>query len=445
VAPFRSIEQVAPLNTGDSVLWEVVEEHLDESEFLFEVFEQELEHATLPLARLASGSEARLLAHIDALVIGGAAVAERLLVPQMEAADPQQTARITASTLALVAAGRIELARPALLHERDPVRAAAVRACVLLADAEVDRWVLTRLSEGGSEPALHALLRFTAARGLQPPNLLAALQSAVPQLASAAASAARHGDARVYLAPVEALLEHGDAAVRDAALVTALALRSPRAWATCERWALDETEPSREAMVLYAALGGPAQHRQLELQLTRSKHRPHALFALGFSGNPALVPVLLECLQSSTPREARLAAQAISTITGLDLEEDELVLASNEVADEDPELLPLDEDLGADLSLAPEDALPLPNAPAIVRFWRDASPALATGQRYLGGVAYTPGALLEYLERAPMRRRHVLATALGISSGAWLDTRAFSGTQRAQLASLRATPPSFAR
>ena len=138
---------------------------------------------------------------------------------------------------------------------------------------------------------------------------------------------------------------------------------------------------------------------------------------------------------------------SVSDFAVLPGKEDEFVAARSAAADiqQDEELLPLEAAVEVDLSLIPEDALPAPNAAAIARFWRDSEAAFRPEQRYLGGLAAEPGVILDHLERAPLRRRHVLATVLGISSGAWIDTRSFSTTQHAQLASLRANPPLFAR
>lgn len=445
MAPFRSIEPAPPLNAEDRVLWDVVEEHLDEAEFCFELFENQLDHPTLTLAELAKGVEARLFAHIDALVVGGPAVIDRLLTPQIVEASAEQSARVSAAALALVAAGRVDLVEPALFHEHHAIRSAAVRACTLLSSADMDRWALARLDQAKRERELQPLLEFAARRGLEPPNVLAALQSSDPHLSASAARAARFGDRRLYLAAVEYLIDHPEVSVRHAAAMTALAAGSRRAWAAFEAWALNETTPSPDIMPVYAALGGPPEHAALAQLLPRKTHRQHVLFALGFSGDPALMPVLIEYLHSEDLREAKLAAQAISTITGLDLQDDALRVqprATPDVVSAEPgahgSVPPLDEDLVHDLALVPEDALPQPNAFAILKSWQEISTRFRQGTRYIGGQPYSRETLLQYLKHAPMRRRHAFASSYAISSGAdaWIDTRALSATQRARLADL---------
>lgn len=62
--------------TADGVtLWDVVEEHIEEATFLYEVRQVSLTAPQSSLDQIRLGSEARLLAHLDALVVGGASCA----------------------------------------------------------------------------------------------------------------------------------------------------------------------------------------------------------------------------------------------------------------------------------------------------------------------------------------------------------------------------------
>jgi uncharacterized protein (TIGR02270 family) len=445
-------------NFAELVRWDVVEEHLDEAEFLVEQFESMLEHPSMSLSELANTLEARLFAHIDGLVVCGAPGVERLLAPQVAAPDPESGARVVAVVLALINLGRLDLVGSALAHESSDVRLAVARACALSHDAALEQWAQTRISKATNEHEIQALLELFAARGMDPPNLLEFLQSADGALVASAARAARHGEPGTYLTIMERLLEHVHVAAREPALINALTWGSKRAWNTCEKWALDANVLHPLSMTLYAALGGPTQHTRLDEQLTRGAALDSALFALGFSGNPAQVPVLLEHVRSAQVREAKLAAQAIATIIGIDLEQPDFVLppeqppadqgaaATSDRGQEEP-LPPLEEDVEIDLSPIPEDALPSPNADAIAHFWHKAAARFATERRYLAGQLHSPAAVVSYLEHCPLRRRHALALAFSIASGdrPRLATRAFSTDQVRQLAVLRANPPRFVR
>ena len=129
--PSATLAHVPAAPPLEAVLWDVVEEHLDEAAFGLEQLETLLEHPTLTLGELSRYPEGRLLAHVEALVVGGDEVRERLLLPEIENANEDEPTRVTAATLALISAGRYELLPPVLSHEVPAVRAAGVRAAAL--------------------------------------------------------------------------------------------------------------------------------------------------------------------------------------------------------------------------------------------------------------------------------------------------------------------------
>lgn len=430
------------------VLWDVVEEHLAESEFLVERLERACDSPTLTLKSLEKGLEARLLAHLDALILGGAPVYERLLEPLLDEPDPDGPAVLTAAGLVAVESGRAADLGPALGHDAPEVRAAAVNACSLAGGPRFDDWVRARLGDVTKAEERASLLSIAARRGLEPPPLVEWLQGDRPYLVRAAAEAARYADPRRHLAVIEYLLEHDDAGVREAAMIVGLAWGSRRASVVCENLALAVDAPRPLSMAIYAALAGPAQHERLAQKLADPRHRRATLFALGFCGSAAQLPTLLGHLSSPDPTAAKIAAQAISTIVGVDLTDDAFVAkpstpappARDVPAAQDPEAqrsLPSleEDDLDADLVPAPEDDLPTPDVAAIRRFCELASSKLASGQRYLHGKPLSAGAIVHSLEHAPLRLRHVLALLLGIktSGKTWIDTRTWSRIQRRQL------------
>jgi uncharacterized protein (TIGR02270 family) len=324
-----------------------------------------------------------------------------------------------------------------------------VRALALAGGTDLQRWAGDQFRSAPSSGARAAVLDLHAARGLQPPPLMDALRSDDPTLVAAAARAARWAGPRTHLPALEYLLGHDDAAVREAALPTALSLGSARAWAACRRWAFDEEPGVPLAMTACAALGGRAEHARLGHRLACDARPEWVLFALAFSGDRRQVPPLIEWLRSDEPLHAKLALQAIAGITGLDVRDDAFALpahgpASEAVRDETEAraaLPPLDRDnLDADLVPWPEDALPMPNVMAVERFWSERAGRFDPGRRYLAGRAFGAAALVEQLEVAPLRRRHVLAFTLCActGAGAWLDTRGWSAEQSAGLRALRA-------
>jgi uncharacterized protein (TIGR02270 family) len=275
-------------------------------------------------------------------------------------------------------------------------------------------------------------------------------------LVRAAAQAARRADPKRHLRVIEWLLEHDDECVRDAALIAAWTWGSHLAPAACERWALDATAPRPLPMALYSAMGGPTEHERVAALLARPSHRSAALFALGFSGNAAQAPRLFGYLDAEEPVVAKLAAQAIATIFGVNLLDEAYAMpppkeatppagksgSPSEDAEAARSLPPLEEDdLDADLGLVPEAALPMPNAPAIRRFCEEAAAKIDGGRRCLEGRAFQAQTVVDYLAGAPLRRRHVIGLSLSIRTqgAAGVDTRGLSVKQRQRIGALPTT------
>jgi hypothetical protein len=209
-------------------------------------------------------------------------------------------------------------------------------------------------------------------------------------------------------------------------------------------------------MTLYALLGDPGHHQQLLGLRARDSHRLAVIRALGHSGSAALVPALLEHVASKDVAEARWATLAIATITGLDLDDASLALPpappprAAPPGAQDPEarasLPPLEEDdLDADLIPGPEAVLPVPDAAAIRAWWDRHATRMTASHRLIAGQVFSPDALLATLGKARLSVRHPLAWALAIRWGGrtWVETRAPSTVQRAQLEAIRTLGPRF--
>lgn len=442
------VEELHP--EAERILWDVMEEYVDEAEFAAEAFESALDDPEYNLEELASGPEQKLLACVDGLVVGGPTVVARMLTAELARADSEEPARTIAVVLALLASERRDLVVPYFSNLSSAVRNAAGHACALSTSPKVDAWLMDELRAAGTSAERAAVLGAIATRGLQVESLVASLNSEDPVEAQAAAWAARRADRTTHLGAIQWLLLQGETEVRDVALITALHYGSAEAWNLCERLALDPAAPNPTAMELYAALGGPPQHDRLVEALPLDSHRAPALRALGFSGNPGLVDRLLPYLQEGVDGvEAKLAAEAVSLIAGLDLRDDAFIVEEeSEEETEEEELPPLDKDLEDDLTLKPEGALPTPNAEAIRQWWETERPRLDETKRHLAGQPWSGAAVAEYLHHGALRNRHMVALSLAIRTGgaAHVDTRAFTARQREQVARIASlTSGSFIR
>lgn len=430
----------------DDVLWDLMHEHLDEAEYAYEALEAQLDHATLTLQQVEQGIEARLDAQVDALLVGGEEVTQRLL-RSVFADSIVEPARITAAALALVRGDQPRLVGDGLLHADPRVRRATQRGILLGGATRIQRWAIDRFRETRA-PEISAVLLPLIAGRLEPATLLACLRSDHPALITAAAHAAARGEPGVFAASMEQLLAHEVADVRRVAMRAALAWGSTRAWTT-----LATAARNGEELPLFAALSRGERHTLLQDLLAQGALRRDVLFALGFTGNPRLVPRLLEYVGSGDELEAKLAAQSIWLITGLDILDDAYCVPPPQAQDraelppleEDAEaraaLPPLeDDDLDADLVPAPEAALPTPDPDALRRSWAQAAASFQEDQRYLLGKPLNVATLLDALEHSRMRVRHVIAESLAARTSGryWIDTRDRCAHQRQRLQRLRA-------
>lgn len=228
----------------------------------------------------------------------------------------------------------------------------------------------------------------------------------------------------MYLKPLEGLLYADSAEVRDAALVATLAWGSPLGASVLQRIVLDDPDASAKWLALYCALGGRREHARLLALLADPRRRARALFALGFSGNAALVEPLLPFLTSAHARERKLSAQSLSMITGLDILDARFALPEQEDVEDDADDFAADEDE----ELEAEDNLPEPNAATLREACRAWASRSATAGRLLEGEPFDFTRVSTTLARSALRRRHVHALALFIRSQSRfaLDSRAFS-------------------
>ncbi len=158
----------------DAILWDIVEEHLDEAEFLWSTWERGLDAANLTAHELAAGPERRLAAHIDGLVLAAPAVVDRLLVPALR--DYQRDRAAAAGWAWLCTGERSALPRLCgeFLKQCDPPeRRGIVRALSLWEQVETAH---LEPALADPDPAVRAAaLTILAAHGLSPGPALAEL------------------------------------------------------------------------------------------------------------------------------------------------------------------------------------------------------------------------------------------------------------------------------
>lgn len=393
------------------VMWDVVEDHLEEAAFLHEQWEVARISPHYTAAEVASGPEERLLANLDGLVVPGLPVAERLLVPAL--GDPELGRSFSAAWALTAIEGGLPLLLEALDWTDPHQRGAAARGLELSLAPGLDEALLRDLEAGGPPDRRSALLRAMAFRRWPLDGaLLGSLDLENPETQRAVLRArwTRPGVSRPVL---DSALKSHDAATRDAAISHGLALRVRAAWDACREAAAAPGPEAAHAWLLHSLLGEDSALAPVEAGLGDPATRKAALWALGFSGRPRAVELLLPHLADEAA--GRVAGEAFSAITGVALVKE---LAKPPVPAGDGEEEAQRQAPEADFI---EEHLPVPEPEAVAAWWAQHRRRFDPRQRYLDGKPLTAEVLAAGLDQGPMRRRAALALELRLRTGGEMD------------------------
>ena len=133
-----------------------------------------------------------------------------------------------------------------------------------------------------------------------------------------------------------------------------------------------------------------------------------AIISAGIIGDPVLVPWLIE--QMNNPALARIAGEAFTMITGVDLESEEM----RGMRPEGFNVGPTDDPGDDNVSMDPDDDLPWPNAEAVLHWWGRNKGAFPSATRHLLGKPITAGNLRNILRSGRQRQRAAAALELAI-------------------------------
>jgi uncharacterized protein (TIGR02270 family) len=404
--------------SAGTILWNVVEEHLDEAEFLLEQWLGASRSPRFTLVQLQKTVEHRLIAHLDGLAVGGQEVADKLLWPALDKESDAPPSRVAAAALALllepatsVRDRLIELFRTS---DSKIIRAGLRRAFELSERTDLDEPVRLALYATDAPATQAALLEVLAARRVDPGPILGhLLQNSDLDVMVAALHAATAADPGPHQYLVADLLAAKEPRIREAALRTALIWNLASGWTTC---IAEARAGGRAAMLSVATLGGPGELALLTSALRLTEQRSAALFALGFSGWSEAVEACLPFLDDADAKIAKLAAEAVAAITDLPINEKPFALPpAADVGDE--QLPPLEEDLSADLTPDPADDLPLVDAAQVRTWWAERKSSYKAGARYLRGKPLSSASAGAALAEASLRRFEPLAFEISVRAG----------------------------
>ena len=218
-----------------------------------------------------------------------------------------------------------------------------------------------------------------------------------------------------------------------------------RFWAS---WAAVMTGDRAEALKLLASLGiqEPAYRgRAMQVVLrvltpNRAKDwlrlvREHSdtqrdvLLGVAIAGDPAYVPWLIA--QMEEPDHARLAGEAFSTMTGVDLHIDQM----SRDRPEGFESGPTDEIEDENVAMDPDADLRWPDPPRVRAWWEANGARFVTGERYLGGQPVNAEHCRQLLRQGRQGLRQAAAFELALMNPAapLFETRAPARRQQRRL------------
>jgi uncharacterized protein (TIGR02270 family) len=389
------------------ILLDVYEEHLNEAAWLWREWEGCLNSPIHTLPQAAKGPEERLLAHLDALVLGGDPVAQTLMVPALAGND---RFAVTAAAWALAQAEDVDQQDgvfAALTTTESPAaRMAIARALSLSPRSDLSR-LLPSWNSGAPEVQAMVMDLFAPREpAWVRERLEAALRSGQPSLIAAALRAIRRSRDNAFFNHVQAALQSREPDVLRAAISAGVVLGVRETWEACRAAADLKGRDCRFPLGVLATSHDPKDRDRVRKKTSDPDAAPHALWALGFTGDLESVDVLLHAL--SDAKMAKAAGESLHVITGVVIEND-LVKQGEakgpenvEVANDDPPP-----------AVTQEDFLPEPRPDAVRKWWTDNGGNFRAGGRYAFGEARTPDVLRQALTRGATWRSEVLLLELG--------------------------------
>ena len=387
--------------TTSPVIESVVAQHADEAHFLWFLRETLISAPHVGLHAL-NRHDNRLAAHLDGLAVGREYALE---LHAASTADPVPGFFFTAAVIAIEAA--LETLREGVIARAKG--SARIRRELVAAFG----WVEPRHLRGIVRGLLQSPDPFRRYLGLA--------ACAVHRVAANSAHDEALRDTDAPLA-ARALRMVGELGKLDAEPVCARMLESPDP--TAQFWAawsavllgnrgaaievlrdrcLEAGKQSERALRTLLQAVSSAQGHETLREIARDPARWRAvIFGCGIVGDPTYVPWLIQGMRD--PVRARLAGEALSHITGLDLAQGFEV--PRPLAFEEPVMRGQEP---PSVSVASDEHLPWPDVDRIEAWWSANGHRFAPGERYFMGASVTREHCIEILRAANNQRQRVTA------------------------------------
>lgn len=382
----------------------VVDQHLEEAAFLAGLRDYAVRAPHYDLKHLQE-LEQRLDAHLDGLRIAGPAALQRLATQL----HPHAGGELFVYAVLILEQGDTQAYAELLRQHGNSADAERALASALgwLAWAQVGSLIERMLAS--ADPLARRLGLAASGMHRQDPGpaLLAALAHADPAVLARAARCAGELRRHDLMAEVRRYRTHEDPA-----------LRFWSAWATAQMG----DEEALPVLRQFAEQSGPWQLRALPVllawqpretsmawirQLTQEPARRRlAIRAAGLFGDPQTLPWLIR--QMAEPAFARAAGEAFSLITGVDLAEQDLELASAP----DYDAGPTDDPNDPNVEMDPDSDLAWPDPVRVGNWWQHNAERFPVGTTHLLGAPLSEARCRDVLASGWQHQRLVAASLL---------------------------------
>ena len=370
---------------------DIVEEHFEELDFLWELREGVIFAPDWSVAELAELEE-RAEAHLDGLRLAeqhGVDVARPHLKGEFKSGA-------TAATFVLMETGEADLAQEVIdvLASAEPPARDGIRIGLRYSRIDAIEAQLRALAQSAA-PGVRAAAADVLAFHRRPiPDLKEVLLEDDDEIHAIVLGALGRVGQPLEVPVFEFGLRSASTAVRRAALEAAARSGMPGLEGLSRAAATRPEAPDPEALAFLGVLGRPESLPILLAALARPELAAGAIRGLGSLGRVEAIPQLIDAMKNAAT--ARAAGAAFKRITG-----------AEDIAGPRPPVRLAAEDAIEDEFV---DDTPPPNAETAMRWWQSKKTAFAVGMRWQGGAAAGAGISLE------SRRDHSLIS--GHASGA---------------------------
>lgn len=389
------------------ILEHVVEQHAEEAAFLWLLRDDAV---AAPHYRLADCTEldARVEAHLDGLRLAGDAAWSICRERALATAEPGEV--FAAAVLAFEGADGARVEELLRVAEQSPAAfRGLVSALGWVPEEKALAWVRPMISARSNAYRRLGIAGFAITRHDPEAAFAGLLADADAAIRARALRAAGELRKREVATALESHAHDADEAVRFWAAWSGVLLGvSSARRRLCAFVRAGRSFASRAVALALRGMPPGDAHDLLKELGSRGETRRYALIGCGVVGDPLYVPTLLKHM--SVPEHARVAGEAFSMITGVDLAYEDLEGGPPEGFEAGPTEDPDDEDVGMD----PDEDLPWPDPTLVQSWWNAHGRAFAPGQRYLCGRVIDEECCRRVLSEGYQRQRIAAAYELAL-------------------------------